>query len=194
MWMASNRYKNEQLCEIIWTETFTILGIYFNNVTPASENDKNWTNKIEKNNKTISQWYKRNLSIMAKICITKTLLISQIVYILKSLAIPDLILTKINTIIFRFIWKKKYTNTKAFEKVKRKTLCKPIKKGGLNMINVKDMHNSFMLTWATKLIQVKEEKWKCIPLDELSTLGRNLSCFRANTDSKNFKGINTINC
>ena len=107
--------------------------------------NKNWTNRIEKINQIISQWYKRNLSLLAKVCITKSLLISQVIFILQFLSLPDEVLTKINTIIFRFIWKKKYTNTKAFEKRKRKTVYKPIGKGGLIMINIEDMQESFLL-------------------------------------------------
>ena len=192
MWTGSNHNNEDKPYEIKWTKSLKILGVYFENETPASYNEKNWINRIEKINKIISQWYKRNLSLMAKICITKTLLISQLVFILQSLAIPDDILTKINTIIFRFIWKKKYTNTKAFEKVKRKTICKTTEQGGLNMINIKDMQNSFLLTWVTKLKHEKPEKWKIIPTDEFSNLGANLACFNANVNSKQFKGINLV--
>ena len=192
MWVGSNAENMDEPYNLKWTKQVKILGIYFNNETPASEIEKNWSGRIEKINQIICRWYKRNLSLMAKICITKSLLISQIVHILQSLSMPEHVLTKINTILFRFIWKKKYTNTKAFEKIKRRTICKDTENGGLSMINIKDMQNSFLLTWVTKLRNDKDEKWKRIPIEEMSKLGSNLSCFLANNESKKFKGLNTI--
>ena len=65
------------------------------------------------------------------------------------------------------------------------------------MINVIEMQKSFLLNWARKLTRPNnndiEEKWKCIPIDELSVLGNNLTCFNSNIESKHFKGINLIN-
>ena len=163
MWVGSNKNNEEQPFGLKWAKTLKILGIYFDSSTRASNNEKNLSNRIEKIIKIVSQWYRRNLSLMTKVYLTKTLLISQIVFILQSLHLPDEVFTKINTFIFRFIWKKIYTNTKAFEKNKRTISCKSIDKGGLDMINIKDMQNVFLLRWATKLCQTKSEKWKQIP-------------------------------
>ena len=192
MWLGSNKNNNEELYNIKWKNQVKILGIHFNNRISASEIEDNWLPKIEKINRIMSSWYKRNLSIMGKICIVKSLLLSQIVYLLQALAAPEDILKKINTVLFRFIWKKKYSNTKAFEKVKRKVICKQAENGGLNMINVFDMQNSFLLSWATKIRSEIDEKWKRIPCQEFSRLGKNLSCFSSNLDSKHFKGLGTV--
>jgi hypothetical protein len=48
-----------------------------------------------------------------------------------------------NYYIVPFFGKKRYSNKKAFEKVKRKIMCKDFEDGGLKMINVTDMQNSF---------------------------------------------------
>ena len=52
---------------------------------------------------------------------------------------------------FKFIWQKRQTNLKAFEKVKRDVMCKPIEEGGLGMISVKHQQKSFLVKWVTKL-------------------------------------------
>ena len=53
---------------------------------------------------------------------------------------------------FRFIWKKKFSNKKAYEKVKRSVLCKDIAEGGLGMISIKDQQKMFNIKWLSKLL------------------------------------------
>ena len=50
---------------------------------------------------------KKKLSIAGKVCIIKAFLISQFVYILQVLVVPDPVLTQVNRILVRFLWRKK---------------------------------------------------------------------------------------
>ena len=59
-------------------------------------------------------------------------------------------LEQIDSIIFTFLWKKKYSNRKAFEKIKRNNLYKDAADGGLSAISVKDQQNTFLLRWLDK--------------------------------------------
>ena len=61
-------------------------------------------------------WGKRNLNIVGKICIIKTFLISQLVYIMQALVIPDHVLTDINRLLFRFLRRKEKERKKKREK------------------------------------------------------------------------------
>jgi hypothetical protein len=94
-------------------------------------------------------------------------------YAMQALALPDGVLTKLNTLIFRFLWKKKNTNTRAFEKVKRVVLCNDFEKGGLKMIDVHTMQTSFLITWAVNLLQSKGEIWSLTPKYSADRLTRN---------------------
>ena len=67
----------------------------------------------------IQTWRKRNLNLFGKVCIIKTFLISQLVFVMQVIRVPDVILKEVNTLLYRFLWKKKDSNKKAFEKVKR---------------------------------------------------------------------------
>ena len=192
MWLGSNKTSNEKHYDLKWEKCIKILGIYFSNNVNASEIDNNWLPRIEKINNTIAAWSKRNLSIVGKICIVKSLLLSQLTYVLQSLCAPESFLKKINTIFFRFIWKKKYSNTKAFEKVKRKIICNTTENGGLNMIDAIDVQKSFLLSWAAKLQAQTDKKWKCIPNEAFSKTGHFLCCFKANVKASTFKGMNHI--
>ena len=111
---------------------------------------------------------------------------------MQCLTIPIDVRNKVNTILFRFLWKKKNTNTKAFEKVKRTVLCSSIEKGGLNMININDMQNSFTLSWAVNLLNSTRQIWHAIPRFWFTRIGLDLSCFSSNVPSKSFIGIGNI--
>ena len=84
---------------------------------------------------------------------------------MQALVAPADIIKRLNTLFFRFIWKKKYSNTKASEKVKRRIICQKMEEGGLSMINVDDLQKSFLLSWAKQLMIEKDEKWKQIPTE-----------------------------
>ena len=99
-----------------------ILGVYFNSTERISNIDRNWNEKLEAIIRLIKSWEKRNLPIIGKIHIIKTFLLSQLTYIMQSLVLPDDVLKKLNTILFKFIWKKKYSNRRAFEKIRRDVL------------------------------------------------------------------------
>ena len=80
---------------------------------------------MENIKRIINAWEKRNLSIAGKVRIIKKnhFLISQFVYIMQALVVPDPVLTQVNRILFRFLWRKKHCNRKAFEKVKKTVVC-----------------------------------------------------------------------
>ena len=169
-----------------------ILGIIFSTNISASENKDNWKDKIENIERMFSKWRHRNLSIIGKITIIKTFALSQLVYIMQSIAIPNEELEQINRIFFRFLWKRKYSNKRAFEKVKRKVMCNPSKEGGLNMINIQALQKSFLINWARKLGGGERENWKAIPLIFYRKVG-GIKVFECNTQSKDFKGLKLIN-
>ena len=82
---------------------------------------------------------------------TKTFLLSKINYIIQSLSLPTQFLEEIDRILFKFIWQKKFSNKKTFEKVKRSVMCNDVKNGGLNMISIKDQQKVFHLKWLKTL-------------------------------------------
>lgn len=192
MWLGSKKDSNEKYFDIGWKKKMKILGIYFSNDTPASSIQENWTSRVENIRNLIVLWSRRNLSISGKMCIIKTFLLSQVVYIMQCLVIPADVLSSLNTLLFRFLWKKKYSNTRAFEKVKRVVVCNTTEHGGLNMINVNDMQSSFLLSWAVGLRHSSGQMWNAIPRFWLSKTGVNLSCFLSDVPSKSFIGLGNI--
>ena len=74
-----------------------ILGIYFND-KGCSNIQQNWDERIETIIRYIKMWEKRNLSIIGKIQVIKTFLMSQMVYLMQAIILPEDILKKINSI------------------------------------------------------------------------------------------------
>lgn len=144
--MMVGKNQPENLCDIKWIPkngTLKILGIYFSACRGIGELEKTWQDRIDNIIRMIKAWEKRNLSIMGKVLIVKTFLLSQLVYVMQCMLLPNEVLKNINTIIFKFLWKKKFSNQRAFEKVRRDVLCDKFEAGGLKMINVTDMQYSF---------------------------------------------------
>ena len=192
MWLGSTKNNQNSPCNFICKTKLKILGIYFSNDKSASTIEDNWKERIDKIKRVIGVWEKRNLSIMGKICVIKTFLLSQFIYVMQSVVFPDHILTEINRIIYNFLWRKKDCNRKAYEKVKRSIMCKNTELGGLNMIDVKHMQTSFLLQWVMQLCQSGREKWSVIPKHIFNTFGPNLDCFHSNVNSKTFNGLQYI--
>ena len=56
---------------------------------------------------------------------------------MQSIGLPERVLSSINHTFYTFIWKKKNSNKKTFEKVKRKVLMQDYDMGGLKTIDMK---------------------------------------------------------
>jgi hypothetical protein len=150
MLIGSKRNENAIDVGFKWVNTIKILGIYFSKNKCASEIDLNWKDKIKHIKQIIIKWEKRNLNLLGKICVIKSFLLSQFVYLLQAISLPEDVLKEINTILYRFLWRKRDCNKKAFEKVKRTVVNSEIKNGGINMIDIKTMQESFLCLWLIK--------------------------------------------
>ena len=192
MWLGINKNSRETHCNLTFKKQLKILGIVFKNDTPASQIMENWQQRINKIKKIMTQWSKRNLSISGKLCIIKSFLIAQFVYPMQALLAPSQILTTVNTLLFRFLWKKKFSNTKAFEKVKRSVVCSDITEGGIKMININDMQTAFLLNWVNQLQITLNKRWRCIPVKQINMMGSNMTVLNATVNAKQLKGTHRI--
>ena len=93
----------------------------------------------------MANWSKRGLSTLGKILIAKTFGISQIIFLLQSMALDKSDFKKINEIVYKFIWNKNFSASKAPERIKREIVNKPIKLGGLGMLDIEELDISLKL-------------------------------------------------
>ena len=169
-----------------------ILGIHFSNEHAASSIIDNYEPKISQLERLCGLWEKRNLTQIGRITVLKAFGISLFIYIMQSISIKVEILDRINKILFKFIWNTNPSNNKkVIEKVKRNTVCSGYKEGGLNMVNIVKMQNSFLLKWADRLINDEESAWKVFPLTYFKEVG-GLAVFKSTVTGDKFKGLNLI--
>jgi hypothetical protein len=193
MWLGSTKKCTDTVDNLRLKSRVKILGVIFGNDTTASHIPENWNERIANIKRIIKQWEKRNLSILGKVHVIKTFLMSQLVYIMQAIVIPDKVLIEINRLFFRFLWRKKDSNKRAFEKVKRTVLCDDYEHGGLKMIDMKQLQVSFLLQWALKLCKAQHcEKWSVLPHSAMNKLGNDNACFFSDVNSKQFKGLDSI--
>ena len=110
-------------------------GIFYTAEKEAFTLGDNWTSKLDNLIRTIKQWENRNPNLYRKVTVAKTLLLSQFSHDLHVLALPQSVLTRTNTIIYRFLWKRKYNNKRVFEKIKRNMLNLDVEEGGMKTMN-----------------------------------------------------------
>jgi hypothetical protein len=102
-------------------------------------------------------WSQRDLSLIGKIAILKSLAFSLITYQCCSLEIPDNFIDLINDIAFKFLWSNKP------EKVKRKTIIADYCDGGLKMLDIFSFTKAQKAMWVKRLHKGGMASWKAYP-------------------------------
>ena len=96
---------------------------------------------------------------------------------MQSIGLPEKVLIDVNRLFYKFIWQKRFSNRKAFEKVKRVIVEGNLEDGGLKMVNVVHLQKAFYLQWVGKLAKSREEKWTHIPRWWFSKLANGFGFF-----------------
>ncbi len=195
MWLGRDKDSKREVAGLKWklvNPTIKVLGVIFSNRICASAINDNWEGRIQKVKRLIKSWEKRDLSIIGKIHIVKTFLLSQFIYLMQAICLPEATLKEINTLFFKFIWKKRCNNRRAFEKVRRNVVCSGTEDGGLDMINITDMQHAFSIAWLSRLWRNSEAYWAVLPLFYLSQCGPNLAALKSNVQCREFIGLDKV--
>lgn len=117
-------------------------------------NGLNYTHVLQKMKNIMNLWSKRKLTVIGRITLVKTIIISQMVHLLISLPNPPVkFLDELNKLFYKFIWQSK------IEKIKRKILNKDHDEGGLKLINNYNFLIALKTSWIRRLI-LNDSKWK----------------------------------
>ena len=129
LWLGREKNRGDRFANINWEkDSIKALGVYFGyNEKDIAE--KNWRDKIDTIKKLLNKWNYRDLTMQGRILILKTLALSQVVYPVSSLYVPNWVINEINKEFYSFVWKYKR------DKICRKVLVNEIDKGGLKMID-----------------------------------------------------------
>jgi len=173
--------KKNVLCGIQIKETINCLGIHIGH-SEAKCQEKNWTEKISNIEKILCQWSKRNLTIFGKILVIKSLALSKITYSAMNTHIPDNIIKKLNSIVFKFVWNNK-------ERIKRSVLIGKFENGGAEMIHIESHFNSLKASWVKRIIN-SNSTWSIIGQNIINQFGGKDLLLRCNDSTLNY--LNTI--
>ena len=132
---------------LLWKESsLTSLGITFDR-DPFLTMSCNFEKKIVKITNLLNLWKQRSLSIKGKITVIKSVILPQILYLSSNLAIPDGFVSKVNSLMYHFIW------SANMDKVKRATLINKIEDGGLKMIDLETMIKAQRVMWVKRFFR-----------------------------------------
>ena len=135
LWIGSRIGKEVNLSpekDFKWVkDKVKALGVWLS-TNPETTIEANYSEKLTKVRNSLSCWELRRLSLLGKITVLKSLIASQLVYILSPLPTNHNAIKEINNIFFNFLWDGKG------DKVKRDIIISDYENGGLRMIDIKN--------------------------------------------------------
>ena len=141
------------------------LGIWFSN-DPEATATLNYNEKLDKVRNVLSCWKYRRLTLIGKITVVKSLVASQLVYVLSPLHTNAKTIKEVNELFFSFLW-----NGKG-DKIKRDIIINDYPNGGLKMIDIQSFSKSLKATWIKKYLDDENRgKWKYFFDVELDRFG-----------------------
>ena len=80
---------------ILWkTNGIQILGVIFRNKGTAADNIESWKNITQAMEKSLNSWNRRNISILGRVTLVKSLILSKIVHLILILIPPKTVRKK----------------------------------------------------------------------------------------------------
>ena len=168
MWIGANTGKEANLDpekDFKWEkDKVKALGVWLS-TNPETTIEANYSEKLTKVKNSLSCWELRRLSLLGKITVLKSLIVSQLVYILSPLPTNHNFIGEINNIFFNFLWDGKG------DKIKRDIMISDYENGGLT-IDIKLFNSALKSGWIKKYLdQENHGKWKLLFDLELRNFG-----------------------
>ena len=171
LWIGSRVDCEHRLCpekDFKWPKKkVKALGVWFS-TDPNIMLFLNYTEKIKKITSILECWKFRRLTLLGKIVVLKSLVASQLVYILSPLQTNHEAIKEINSMFYAFLW-----NGKG-DKVKRKIMINDYTNGGLKMLDIASFNEALKVAWIKKCLYPENNgKWKCFFDFQLEKFGGN---------------------
>ena len=136
-------------------------------------NNRNFCDTIKKISSVLNLWQTRDLSLLGRVQIFKTIGFSKILYLASMANVPPRIVEELSSIQNKFIWKSKTP------KIRHSTLVADYQDGSIKNVNVAAKLKALKLTWVRKLQGDNCHPWKVIP-SKILTLPNGDSVFHRN--------------
>jgi predicted DNA-binding antitoxin AbrB/MazE fold protein len=146
MWLGIKANCSDKPLGLRWVRGVKALGIHFSYNEKEVE-EKNFTEKLKELKTLLAIWGQRDLSVIGRILVFKSLAFSKIIYQCNNLAVPEDFLKQLNQVAFQFIWSHKP------EKVKRTVVVANYENGGLKMLDVVSFVEAQKVMWVKRLLK-----------------------------------------
>jgi len=129
----------------------TLLGIKIN-IMPLISPDINFDGKLDKIDKCLNIWQHRNLSLLGRIQIIKSLASSQLVYLWSTISSPsECFFKNLEAKIYKFLW------NSPVDRIKRQTITAPYNMGGLKMVDCRIQNKALKTKWLSNILQQQSD-------------------------------------
>ena len=156
MWLGSLKNSQNTPLGLKWVKETSSLGIFFSYNTDYIK-QKNFTDKSKAFKQLLDMWSQRDLSLLGKITILKSLAFSMVIYQCSILNCPESFLDCINKHAFDFLWNYKP------DKIKRTAIIADYADGGLKMLDIYSFVSAQKAMWAKRLMQSDNASWRAYP-------------------------------
>jgi len=130
--------------ELKTVESIKICGVNFSTDKDIA-NKFNVVEKIVKMEKNLIAWIHKGLSPLGKIVIINTFGISQLIYTMQMCEYREQDLKRVEEMIFKFLWSKKWNGNKAPDRIKRDIVKQNYSEGGLKVPDIKSLNSALKL-------------------------------------------------
>jgi hypothetical protein len=155
MWMGKNINRQTTPLGIKWVKEINSLGIFFSYNTDYVM-QKNFMDKEKEFKQILDMWLQRDLSLIGKITILKSLAFSKIIYPCGVITPPKDFIENIIDLAYNFIWHNKP------DKVRRNTLIANYEEGGLKMLDIKSFIQAQKTMWVKRFLTPEQASWKAL--------------------------------
>ena len=176
MWLGRNRESNNKPLNFKWVKGTKGLGIYFSYDKYEME-ERNFTKKLQELKTLLAIWGQRELTVLGRITIFKSLAFSKVIYQCNNIKVPDDFIKQLIQVAYNFIWQGKP------EKVRRNTVIADYEHGGLKMLDIESFLEAQKVIWVKRLQTSDEGSWMAYPKYYFNKL-LGMDSFRCNTDIK----------
>lgn len=133
---------------ITWkTDNIEVLGTKMGN-----DSRQDWTKRLEKTETTLQKWQKRDTTITGRALLVRTYALASLIYLATVFTVPNNIITRLNTVVFAFLWKGKN------ELVKRATMYLPLDRGGLAIPDLGRANDTLQFKWTQQVTDPKYQR------------------------------------
>jgi len=154
MWLGKSKNSQSTPLGIRWPkEPIRILGVYVS-YDKGKCDEINFESKVSKCNSVLNEWKGRNLTLIGRVQIVKTFIISMFLYVTSTIVMPHRYMKQIDNMVRYFVWRG--GKSKVSKSILQNNKCN----GGLELPSMESMICVSNIKWILRYLQDPPFYWK----------------------------------